>query len=301
MLYPLVVSNLKKSYYFKGNAVPAVKGISFKVKKGEILGLLGPNGAGKTTTINILTGLLSADAGKIKFFGKTPCEDTQNRINAATAYNSLNGIITVKQNLRVYAKIYNVKNSEEKINNLLKKFGIFDLRDQRVYNLSSGQKTRVNVCKSLINSPELVFLDEATAGLDPDIADHVRKEIKRLNTTVIFTSHIMSEVEKLCDRIIFLDKGRILKVDSPQGIKNLVKSDEIVLDFFAVPKNYDEVLKQFKIIFKNKNKAILKYSNKREVHTIIHTLITAGFEIRDFHIKRPTLDEVFVKVARGEI
>jgi len=301
MQYPLIVSDLRKTYKIKGERVAALKGVSFKVKKGEILGLLGPNGAGKTTTINILTGILKADSGEIRFFGKKPSEETQNRINAATAYNSLNGILSVWQNLKVYAKMYNVKNSNQRIEELLKKFGIYEIRNRRVHNLSSGQKTRVNICKGLINSPDIIFLDEATAGLDPDAAHRVREEIKNLNTTVIFTSHIMSEVEKLCDRIAFLSKGKLLKIDTPDGIKKLVKSDTMVVEFFSMPTNGNKILAEFEIISKNKNKVFIKFKTDKDIHKVIHALITSGFEIRDFHIRRPTLDEVFIKVARGEI
>ncbi len=300
MDFPLEVLDLRKTYKTKGTIVNALNGISFKVRKGEILGFLGPNGAGKTTTLNILTGILTADSGEIKFFGKSHCEETQNKINAATAYNSLNGILSIEQNLKVYAKIYNVKDPKEVINKLLKQFGIYEVRGRRVYDLSSGQKTRVNLCKSLINSPKLLFLDEATAGLDPDVADSVRKEIKNFDTTVIFTSHIMSEVEQLCDRVIFMNKGEILKIDTPQGLKKLIRQDTLEVEFFSKPKNYSRIIKQFNLLNFSKNKAIIKFSNKRDIHKIIHTLITEGFEIRDFHIKRPTLDEVFIKIARSQ-
>ena len=175
---PLIVSNIKKTYKGKGYSVEALKGVSFKIKKGEIFGLLGPNGAGKTTMINILTGILTPDSGTVKFFGRNLCEETQNRVNTATAYNALNGILSVEQNLRVYAKIYNVKNEKEVIIDLLKRFEVSELRHARFDHLSTGQKTRVNICKALLNSPELVFLDEATAGLDPHIAHMVRKEIE---------------------------------------------------------------------------------------------------------------------------
>jgi ABC-2 type transport system ATP-binding protein len=301
MEYPLTVSNLKKTYRVKGGKVEALKGVSFKVRRGEILGLLGPNGAGKTTMINILTGLVTKDDGEIRFFGKKPCEDTQNRINAATAYNSLNRNLTIWQNLMVYAKIYNVKMPKKRAEELLKRFGIYEIKNRKIFSLSSGQKTRVNLCKGLINSPEIVFLDEATTGLDPEVAQLVRDEIRNLDTTVIFTSHIMSEVEKVCDRIAFLSKGKILKMDTPEGIMKLIKSDKVEIEFFSKPENAEKVLAELNVASKSKNKISVKYNSDKDIHKIIHTLITAGFEIRDFHIKRPTLDKVFIKVARGEI
>src|SRR3989338_209042 len=301
MQYPLTVSNLKKTFKVKGDVVQALRGISFKVKKGEIFGLLGPNGEGKTTTINILTGILTPDSGSIRFFGKKPCEETQERINAATAYNSLCGDLTVRQNMKVYARMYNVQQPAAKIDELLEKMGILEIQHRRVRDLSTGQKTRVNLAKALINSPDLLFLDEATSGLDPDISQHIRHFIKNLDTTIIFTSHIMSEVEELCDRVAFLSEGKILKIDTPKGIKKLIPQNLVVIKFLSQPANAEEILKTFEIQFQSKQKIIIKVKNPKETHLIIHTLITNGFQIRDFHLKRPTLDEVFIKVARGEI
>ncbi len=219
MTDPLVVTNLKKQYKTKHGTVNALNGVSFSVKKGEIFGLLGPNGAGKTTTINILTGLLTADSGTTSYFGQPFGEDVQNKINVSRGYSYLNGTLTVEQNLRVYAKMYDVKDPTKKIHTLLKSFGIADLKDRQVYELSSGQRTRVNLCKALVNDPELLFLDEATAGLDPDIAVDVRSVIKKLPTTIVFTSHIMQEIEELCDRVAFVKRGQVLAIDKPSSLK----------------------------------------------------------------------------------
>lgn len=301
MKYTLTVSELKKTYKNGKDIVEALNGISFKVKKGEIFGLLGPNGAGKTTTINILTGILSPDSGKIKFFGKSPCEETQNRINAATAFNTLHGRLTVYQNLKVYAKMYNVQSSEERITDLLKTFYASDLKNKRVEDLSSGQKTRVNLCKSFINSPDLLFLDEATVGLDPYVAHMVRKYIKEVDSTIIYTSHIMSEVEQLCNRIAFLNKGKIMKIGTPNQIKRLIKRNVFIIEFLFQPKNAIKILNTLNIIYKSKNKIGIELKRARDIQDVIHKLITKGFRIRDLHIRRPSLDEVFIKIAKGEL
>lgn len=227
MTDPLIVKDLKKTYIDKKGTVEALKGISFSVKQGEIFGLLGPNGAGKTTAINIITGLVSADSGSVQYFDQEWCEDVQNRINATTAYSWLNGNLTVEQNLKVYALMYAVKNSDARITKLLKTFSIEDLRHRRVYDLSSGQSVRANLCKALINDPELLFLDEATAGLDPEIAADVRKEIKRLGKTIVFTSHIMREVEELCDRVAFIKDGKIMVIDTPKNLKRKLNKNTL--------------------------------------------------------------------------
>lgn len=297
-MYALKVENLSKYYGSKKDPQKVLNNVSFEVKKGEIFGLLGPNGAGKTTLINILTGILTSDEGNVSYFGKPLCEEIKNKINAATAYNALNGIMTVMQNLKVYAKIYNVKNAEEKIISLLKIFEISELKDSRVYNISAGQKTRVNICKALINDPELIFLDEATSGLDPHIASIVKKEIKNLNSTIIFTSHIMSEVEELCDRILFLNKGEVLKLSTPKELKELIKNDEFIVEFISKPKNFSVILKK---LGAKKFGESYQITIKKNLDSIMKELVCAGFEIANLHIKKPSLDDLFVKVARNEI
>lgn len=301
MKYVLEVRNLEKSFKNKKQEVKAVDGVSFKVKKGEVFGLLGPNGAGKTTTTNIITGLLKQDSGEVLFFGEKRSEESMNRINTATAYKTLNQIMTIEQNLKVYALMYNVKSAEKKIERLMKAFDIYDIKDKLVVDLSSGQKTRANLCKSLINDPEILFLDEATAGLDPEAAQRVRKEIKRLKCTVVFTSHIMSEVEELCDRIAFLKKGKILKVGTAKEIKELIDENILYITFSKKPKNYKKILENYNLISCKRNQACVELKNPNDLHNITHGLMRKGFKIKHIRIKEPTLEEVFIKIARGEL
>ena len=222
------VKNLRKTYNSKTGPVQALKGVDFSVKKGEIFGLLGVNGAGKSTTLNIMIGLLSASSGSIRMFGKNFFQNEsefKDRMNIATAYADLASNLTVYRNLKIYALMYNVKNHREKIADLMKQFGITHLADKWFTDLSAGEKTRVNLCKSLINDPEILLLDEPTASLDPSIAAQVRDSIldmqKKRKMTVIFTSHNMPEVEQMCDRVALLHKGKIYMIDTPE---NLVKA-----------------------------------------------------------------------------
>jgi ABC-2 type transport system ATP-binding protein len=224
------VENLKKVYGKKDDF--ALKGINFEVKEGEIFGILGPNGAGKSTTLNILIGLLTPSSGTVKIFGKNFFEheeEIKNKMNIATAYAELAQNLTVYQNLKVFTHLYGVKNYKNKIESLLEQFQITDLKKKRIDMLSAGQKTRVNLCKSLINDPELLLLDEPTASLDPAISAHVRsmfKDIqKKRKLTIIFTSHNMPEVEQMCDRVALLYQGEIYKVDTPENL----------LTFLSVP------------------------------------------------------------------
>lgn len=223
----LIVENLKKNY---DKHTTALKGINFTIAEGEIFGILGPNGAGKSTTLNILIGLLSPTYGKITIFGKNFFKnesEIKNRMNIATAYADLAGNLTVYRNLKIFGIMYGVKNYKQKIEELLSMFQIADLRKKLIVDLSAGQKTRVNLCKCLINDPELLLLDEPTASLDPAIAKHVREMLldiqKKRKLTIIFTSHNMLEVEQMCDRVALLYKGEIYKIDTPENLKKFLE------------------------------------------------------------------------------
>ena len=230
MSYILEVDNLQKKYGRGKKTDMALKGISFKVEEGEIFGLLGPNGAGKSTTLNILIGLLTPTSGSVSIFGKNFFEheeEIKNKMNIATAYAELAQNLTVYQNLKVFAALYGVEKPKEKIDTLLEQFQITYMKHQRIDSLSAGQKTRVNLCKSLINDPEFLLLDEPTASLDPAIAAHVRSMFldiqKKRKLTIIFTSHNMPEVEQMCDRVALLDRGRIYKIDTPENLQRFLE------------------------------------------------------------------------------
>ncbi len=200
----------------KFGEVEAIRSINFHMKKGEILGLLGPNGAGKTTTLHMLLGLTTPTSGQINVLGFDATkrdEEMLKRLNFSSSYVALPYSLTVVENLTVFARLYEVPNYKEKINSLIEIFDIEDIRFEPTRRLSSGQVTRVSLAKALLNDPEVLFLDEPTASLDPDIADKTRTLLKNLNKTkglsILYTSHNMNEMENLCDRVILLDKGEI--------------------------------------------------------------------------------------------
>lgn len=194
----------------------AVDGLSFSIEEGKITGLLGPNGAGKTTTIQMLLDIITPTSGSIKIFGEkfdTSREEILSRINFSSPYVALPTNLTVMENLLTFARLYSVKNPKQKINELSDFFEIRHLLDKITASLSTGQLTRVNLTKAFINDPKLLLLDEATASLDPDIADKTRKVLKRMQlekgVTILYTSHNMAEIEELCDRVIFMNKGKV--------------------------------------------------------------------------------------------
>ncbi len=199
------------------DGVVALDRFSFKLKRGEVLGLLGANGAGKTTSMNMLLGLTTPTSGSIQAFGRDFFKnrvELLKRMNFSSAYTSLPGNLLVWQNLLVFAKIYGVPDHKKKITELLELFEISDLRKRVTGQLSAGESTRLNLCKALLNDPELLLLDEPTASLDPDIADKVRKTIRRVQSerqiSILYTSHNMRDIEEVCDRVIFLHKGKVV-------------------------------------------------------------------------------------------
>ena len=223
----LEVNNLSKKF----GRFTAVNNISFSLKEEEILGLLGPNGAGKTTTIQILLGTITPTSGTISYFGKNFAkyqQETLQLINYSSTFNSLQGRITVWENLLVFSLLYQVKNPDKKIRELAKYFEVYELLNTKFRDLSSGEQTRVNIVKSLLNDPKILLMDEPTASLDPDIADKLLTFIENLRKkqkiAILYTSHNMPEVTRICDRVIFLDKGNIVAEDTPAGlIKKLNK------------------------------------------------------------------------------
>ena len=230
------VINLSKSYKTK----KAVNNISFKIDENEIVGLLGPNGCGKTTTIGMILGLLKPTSGQVLINGKN-IENNKisilHKMNFISPYIELPKKLTVKQNLIVYGKLYNIKNLNERINFLSEKLRLGDLLDKITGELSSGQKNRVSLAKALINDPTVLLLDEPTAALDPETADFIRtflekyKEEKKIS--VLLASHNMDEVKRLCNSVMMMKDGNIVDGGTPEdliekyGQKNL---EEVFLE-----------------------------------------------------------------------
>ena len=208
------IKNLSKIY----NNYYAVNEINFKIDRHKTVGLLGPNGCGKTTTIGMMLGLVSPTSGEITIENKNinifQRDEILKRFNFASPYVELPKKLTVKQNLEIYGRLYAVKNLNKRINEIASDLDIKSFFEFKTGELSSGQKNRVSLAKSLINSPEILLLDEPTASLDPDIGDFVRgyiQEYKMKNkVTILLASHNMNEVERLCDNVIIMRKGKVI-------------------------------------------------------------------------------------------
>ena len=222
MVKPVVeVQGLTKVF----GQLKAVDEVSFNIFPGEILGLLGPNGAGKTTIIHMLLGLTTPASGDIRIFDldlKRCRGEIVQDVNFSSSYVSMPNSLNVKESLRVFARLYGVKERDTRIQELLQAFEIEKIGNKLVRHLSTGQQTRLNLAKALINDPKVLFLDEPTASLDPDIADKTRSLLKSIkkarNISILYTSHNMKEMEEMSDRIIFLHKGRIIAEGTPNEV-----------------------------------------------------------------------------------
>jgi len=221
MSHPLEVINLEKKY----NNKIAVKNISFKVNQDEIIGILGPNGCGKTTTIGMILGLLKPSKGKILINGEDierKRVDLLDQLNFISPYIELPKKLTVYQNLKVYGKLYDVKNLNEQIELLSNQLRLENILHKITGELSSGQKNRVSLAKSIINNPKVLLLDEPTASLDPETGDYVRsfleKYQKEKKASIVLASHNMSEVERLCSSVLMMNNGSIIDNGSPNEL-----------------------------------------------------------------------------------
>jgi ABC-2 type transport system ATP-binding protein len=225
-------------------SVVAVADLSFSVRRGEIFGLLGPNGAGKTTTIQLLLGLTTPTAGTIWVFGLDLQKHRRailQRVNLAATYVSLPTNLTVWENLNVFARLYGIRKPRAKIEELLELLDMTPLARRVTGTLSSGQITRLNLCKALLNDPEILFLDEPTASLDPEVAARVRDILRRIQRTrgitMVFTSHNMREVEALCDRILFLARGRAVAQGTPEEVRARFRTQSLEEAFIVLARD----------------------------------------------------------------
>lgn len=271
------------------------------------MGLLGPNGAGKTTTIQILLGITTPTSGTIEYFDmnffKLP-KDCLKKINFTSAFNTLQGRNTVKENLLVFSYLYEVSNPYKKIKELVEYFDAKDLLNKIYWELSSGQRTRVNFIKALLNDPKIILMDEPTASLDPDIADKTLYLIEKLKTdkklSILYTSHNMTEVTRICDRVIFLDRGKIVAQDTPVGLTKRIETAKVVLTYSTEKALIEAYVKEKKLIhiFKKNNRIELEV-NEKDIPKVIYGVSKTNIWVTDIELQKPTLDDVFLQIARG--
>lgn len=295
------VKNLTKRF----GSFTAVDDISFSIAEGEIVGLLGPNGAGKTTTIDMLLGILKPTSGNISIFNK---QFEQNRqqilqyMNFSAAYINLPYRMKIWENLYTFGRLYQVDNYKKKTKELLEEFMLTDLKNKFMKDLSSGQQARVYLCKAFINDPRLLLLDEPTAFMDPDVADTLRKliaqKVREQNTTVIFTSHNMAEVTELCDRVIFLNKGKIVAEDRPVALAKKIGSCRVHLMIIDGQKRTITFCEKQQIKATVEGRYVTAELKEKEIAAFLSKLAEIGVEYDEISIDKPTLEDFFLKISR---
>ena len=304
------VKNLKKEY----KEIKAVDNLSFEVHEGEILGLLGPNGSGKTTTINCLLSLLNYSSGSIKIFGKEMKPDSydiKSKIGVVFQEVAVFDELTVYENIDYFCGLYiNNKETRKKyIEDAIKLVGLENFKNFYPKKLSGGLLRRLNIACGIAHKPKLIFLDEPTVAVDPQSRNNILDEIKKLRdngATIVYTTHYMEEVEILCDRVIILDKGKILATGTTDELKELAKIEEkISIEINDLDINYIDKIKELKNVDDVKyssNILLVTYKKgKNNLVEIMEYLKKNNIKYNKIYSERPTLNDVFLELTGKEL
>jgi ABC-2 type transport system ATP-binding protein len=295
------VQALQKSYA----AVEAVKGIDFEVLSGEVFGLLGPNGAGKTTTVEILEGLRPRTGGEARVLGFDPERQKQqlkDRIGVCLQATNLPEKIRIQEALELFASFYTRRVSSEQ---LLKRLQLWEKRNAFYGTLSGGQKQRLAIGLALINDPQLLFLDEPTTGLDPQIRLEMHlliEELRAEKRTVVLTTHYIEEAERLCNRVAIIDEGKIVAIGTPMELQQKSRGQSRIQILCGQPLAVGQLLQWPDALESSLNqdgRLLTVYSNRpaRTLFEIMKWLDQQGVQLEDVHLKRPTLEDVFVELT----
>jgi ABC-2 type transport system ATP-binding protein len=290
----------------------ALKGIDLQIEEGEVFGILGPNGAGKTTLQSILCTLLLPDRGSVRILGLDGLDDgheIRKRVNIVSGNANFLWSLTVKESLHYYGMLYGLRGSdrERKVKVLIDLFNLGEYQNIPFDELSTGMKQRLSLAKSLINDPEVLFLDEPTVGLDPDISIRIREEIlsihKERGVTILLTTHNMKEAEYLCGRIAFLKEGKILTIGTAGTLKRMVRIGDLVKIEFTGTILEDELLRADGVInttVSNNRCEIVVDDGERRLGSIIALLSQGGMQIKKVTLGQTDLEDVFVEFAKSE-
>ncbi len=300
MANPVIqVENLTKRY----GDVEAVRGISFSVEEGEVFGLLGPNGAGKTSTIEILEGLRTPDGGKLSVCGydpRTHADELKHEIGAALQSTSLPDKIRVAEAIRLFASFYKRRRN---VDDLLKRFGLEEKRNAFYSSLSGGQKQRLAIAMALVNDPKVLFLDEPTAGLDPQVRREIYdviEELKNEKKTIVLTTHYIEEAEKLCDRVAIVDHGKLIIEGTPRALKQ-GSADKTRIEVRLAKPESNDTLKCLDGVSdcRDINGAFVLHCQRppQAIVALVKHLEAQGNELVSLEIATPSLEDVFIELT----
>ncbi|HPT27585.1 MAG TPA: ABC transporter ATP-binding protein [Bryobacteraceae bacterium] len=297
----ILVRGLHKRY----GDFEAVRGIDFEVAEGEVFGLLGPNGAGKTTTVEILEGLRPRTSGDVRVLGLDPATEApavKDRVGVSLQATNLPDKMTVYEALELFASFYSRQASIEL---LLKRFQLWDKRNAMYSTLSGGQKQRLALALALINEPSIVFLDEPTTGLDPQVRLEIHNlilELKAARTTILLTTHYIEEAERLCDRVAIVDEGRIVALGQPRQLQQQVLGQariEIACESALPDGSPPGWPDQYPLHF-SPERHHLTVSHPKPAQAVVELvkwIDSNGVVLDDLHIRRPTLEDVFIELT----
>lgn len=299
--YVLETKNLTKKY----GIFTAVDDVSFGLKKGEILGFLGPNGAGKTTTIQMLLGILQQTHGTVEYFGKSLEENREEileKVNFSSTYVDLPWRLQVKEVLDYTSYLYDIENRKGRVQKIVDLFRLQKLVNQEISSLSAGQKTRLNLAKAFLNFPKVLLLDEPTASLDPETAYYIRQFVMNqrdeFDVSILFTSHNMVEVEEVCDRVIFINNGKIVAEDTPKNLPKRIHKSRLELVMKDGMKRTIKQCEESKLTFSVNRRAIEIEINEHAIAQFLTALSQKNIVYDQISIKKPNLQDFFLQVLK---
>jgi ABC-2 type transport system ATP-binding protein len=298
---PIQVDALQKSY----GTFAAVKGISFEVRAGEVFGLLGPNGAGKTTTVEILEGLRTRSGGRVSVLGCDPEVQTlqlKDRVGVCLQATNLQEKVTVREAMELFAAFYSRTVDRD---HLLKRLQLWEKRDTHYVKLSGGQKQRLALALAMLNDPQVLFLDEPSAGLDPQARLEIHElvlDLRREQRTILLTTHYIEEAEKLCDRVAIVDEGRIVAMGTPREIQERTLNNsaieiEIAAPLREIPLPEWPEAQKVTLDESRMRISVITASPARIVVNMVKWLDEKCVELADIRIKRPSLEDAFIKLT----
>ncbi len=301
------VQNLSKSF----QNIQAVSDISFTIQKGEIFGLLGPNGAGKSTTLNMMSTILKSDTGSIHIDGKNTYKSSKqckHLIGVVPQEISLYEDLSAYQNLLFWGDLYGIpsKKLKEKIHSTLELIGLLDRKNDLIKTYSGGMKRRINIAAALLHNPKVLFMDEPTVGIDPQSRNHIFEVIETLNAqgmTIVYTTHYMEEVERLCDRIAIIDSGKIIAQGTQSELKELVQTKEsIEFEFeFLSANNVSQLREVLSYTIMQNNNKLLVESTVKELSKVITACTELQLDIKDIQLNKINLEAIFLTLTGKQL